>query len=289
MIDIDHLKTWIGRTEEAADVATASPVERLAALLDHEAPPWPPNALPPLAHWLYFLPNARQSEIGEDGHPKRGGFLPPVPLPRRMWAGSRLEFRTPIAIGAPMTKRSTVQSTEAKSGASGEMVFVVVRHEIALENAPAIVEEQDLVYREAPKPNASQTGKAALHEGRTSEWTRTVTPDPVQLFRYSALTFNGHRIHYDRDYARDIEGYPGLVVHGPYTASLLVDHFLRHRRGAAIAKIAFRAVRPLFDTAPFELCGSLTDTGADLWAQSASGETAMTMSVALSETHPNKS
>ena len=281
MIDIDHLKGWVGRTEEVRDVANASPIERLAALLDHETPPWRPNELPPLAHWLHFLPTARQSEIGPDGHPRRGGFLPPVPLPRRMWAGSRVELRAAIPIGAAMTKRSTVQSVELKSGASGEMVFVVVRHEIACKNAPAIVEEQDLVYREAPKPNASQTGKVAREEGRTSEWTRTVTPDPVQLFRYSALTFNGHRIHYDRDYCREIEGYPGLVVHGPYTATLLVDHLLRHRPGAAIAKIAFRAVRPLFDTAPFQLCGSLTDTGADLWARGAGGETAMTMSVAL--------
>jgi 3-methylfumaryl-CoA hydratase len=279
MIDIDHLRGWIGRTEEAADEATASPIERLAALLDHETPPWPRDALPPLAHWLYFLPKVRQSEIGPDGHPKRGGFLPPVPLPRRMWAGSRIEFLAPIPLGAAIARRSTVQSVEAKSGGSGDMVFVTVRHEIAAQGSAALVEEQDLVYREAPKPDAPASNERASAAAPVSEWSRTVTPDPVQLFRYSALTFNGHRIHYDRDYAQRTEGYPGLVVHGPYTATLLVDHFLRRHSGARISKIAFRARRPLFEDQPFRLCGRITPVGAELWACAPSGEIAMNLDV----------
>jgi 3-methylfumaryl-CoA hydratase len=279
MIDIDHLRGWIGRTEEVADVPTASPIERLAALLDYETPPWPRDALPPLTHWLHFLPKARQSEIGPDGHPRRGGFLPPVPLPRRMWAGSRIEFLAPIPIGAAMTKRSTVHSVEAKVGSSGDMVFVTVRHEITAESMAAIIEEQDLVYREAPNPDATASNERASAEAPVSEWSRTVTPDAVQLFRYSALTFNGHRIHYDRDYARDVESYPGLVVHGPYTATLLVDHFLRRQPGARIGKIAFRARGPLFEDQPVRLCGRITLAGAELWASGPSGKTAMNLDV----------
>jgi 3-methylfumaryl-CoA hydratase len=280
MTDIAHLKTWIGRTEEASDVAVPAPLAGLAALLDHEQPPWPQNELPPLAHWLYFLPHARQSKIDVDGHPKRGGFLPPVPLPRRMWAGSRLEFRAPIPIGSPMTRRSSIASVEGKSGSSGDMVFVTVRHEISYDNTPALIEEQDIVYREPPKHSAS--GGAPRSAGETpeqSDWTRTVTPDPVQLFRYSALTFNGHRIHYDRDYCRDVEGYPGLVVHGPYSATLLVDHFLRRYPRAAIARLQFRARAPVFDTAPFDLCGIMQEDGARLWTRGPSGEIAMELAL----------
>lgn len=282
MIDVAHLKTWVGRTAEASDVAAPGPLKRLAALLDHETPPWIPDLLPPLAQWLYFLPSARESELDADGHPRRGDFLPPVPLPRRMWAGSRIAFHAPVPIGATMTQQSTIGAVEAKSGASGDMVFVTVRHEISADAKLSIREEQDIVYREPPKgtaPSASQRSRAADEE-RKPEWTRTVTPDSVQLFRFSALTFNSHRIHYDREYCRRVEGYPGLVVHGPYTATLLVDHFLRHHPGARIGKLQFRAQRPLFDVAPFHLCGrNSDDSGVELWVRGPSGETAMTMRI----------
>jgi 3-methylfumaryl-CoA hydratase len=283
MLDIDHLKSWVGRTEEQSDVAAPAPLAGLAALLDHEQPPWRDGELPPLAHWLYFLPRARQSDIDIDGHPKRGGFLPPVPLPRRMWAGSRIEFQAPIAVGAAMLRRSAIASVEAKSGASGDMVFVTVRHEISSGAVPAIVEEQDIVYRDAPKADAASAGpkQRSGEETQVPEWTRTVTPDPVQLFRYSALTLNGHRIHYDRDYCRGVEGYPGLVVHGPYTATLLVDHFLRRHPQARLASLQFRARRPLFDTAAFELCGAMRKSGALLWARGPHGETAMELALRL--------
>jgi 3-methylfumaryl-CoA hydratase len=280
-VDIDHLKTWVGRSEDAFDVAHAAPLAGLAALLDHETPPWIPGEVPPLGHWLYFLPYARQSDIDADGHTKRGGFMPPVPLPRRMWAGNRIEFRSPIPLGAAMTRRSTIESVEAKSGASGEMVFVTVLHQISVDGALAITEHHDIVYREAPKAGAAPP-KSAQADPPQSEWTRVITPDPVQLFRYSALTFNGHRIHYDRDYCRDVEGYPGLVVHGPYTATLLVDHFLRRNPGAPITSLNFRARAPLFDIAPFELCGRCTESGAALWARGADGQTAMTLEIVAS-------
>jgi 3-methylfumaryl-CoA hydratase len=278
MIDIDHLKTWVGRSEDAFDVAHAAPLAGLSALLDHQTPPWIPGEIPPLGHWLYFLPYARQSDIDADGHTKRGGFMPPVPLPRRMWAGNRIAFQSAIPLGAGMTRRSTIESVEVKSGASGEMVFVTVLHEISVDGALAITEHHDIVYREAPKPGAAPS-KPARTDAPASEWTRTITPDPVQLFRYSALTFNSHRIHYDRDFCRDVEGYPGLVVHGPYSATLLVDHFLRRNPGAQIARLDFRARAPLFDTAPFELCGRNMESGAQLWARGPDGQTAMTLEV----------
>lgn len=282
MIDIAHLKSWIGRTTEQSDVAAPGPLKRLAALLDHRTAPWIADQLPPLAHWLYFLPDARQSELDADGHPRRGDFLPPVPLPRRMWAGSRIEFHSPIPINAAMTQTSAIAAVEGKSGASGEMVFVTVRHEISAGPALALVEEQDLVYREPPKPEPSGAKPArAMEPDRAAEWTRTIPPDPVQLFRYSALTFNSHRIHYDRAYCREVEGYPGLVVHGPYAATLLIDHLLRRYPRAAIARLQFRAQRPLFDIAPFDLCGRLGDGAAELWARAPSGHTAMAMAVVL--------
>jgi 3-methylfumaryl-CoA hydratase len=279
MMDIAHLKAWVGRTSESADVAARGPLKRLAALLDHETPPWIPDQLPPLAQWLYFLPSARESELDHDGHPRRGDFLPPVPLPRRMWAGSRIEFLAPIQIGAKMNQKSTIAAVEAKSGGTGDMVFVTVRHETSVGAAVAIVEEQDIVYREAPKSSATGVAQRLTEAGEGQpEWVRTITPDPVQLFRFSALTFNSHRIHYDREYCRTAEGYPGLVVHGPYTATLLVDHFLRRHPRTRMAQLQFRAQRPLFDTAPFELCGRHGEGGAELWAHGPSGETAMKMS-----------
>ena len=251
MNDIAHLKSWIGRTETIEDIASALPLAGLAALLDHETPPWRAGEVPPLGHWLYFLNRARQSQIDVDGHPRRGGFLPPIALPRRMWAGSRLEFLAPIAIGAKIARRSTIENVQSKSGASGEMMFLTVRHEIASGGVIAIREEQDIVFRDAPKTaETARPGEPAP----IADATRTITPDITQLFRFSALTFNAHRIHYDRDYARDVEGYPGLVVQGPFTAMLLMDHHLRRNPGARVGRFSFRARRPHFEGRPLGLC-----------------------------------
>jgi 3-methylfumaryl-CoA hydratase len=266
-------KDWIGKTETVEDIASSVPLAGLSALLDYDVPPRRDGELPPLSHWLYFLDHARQSQLGPDGHARRGGFLPPVELPRRMWAGSRIVFHAPVAIGAAMTRRSTVAAITEKTGASGAMVFVTVRHEISSVGELCIVDEHDIVYRQEPKPGAKAPEQK--REDRVPQYARTVTPDPVLLFRYSALTFNSHRIHYDRDYCRDVEGYPGLVVHGPLTATLLMDHFLRHNPKARIARFEFRSQSPLFDIAPFELCAD----GDALWVRGPSGETAMTAKI----------
>jgi 3-methylfumaryl-CoA hydratase len=264
-----RLQDWIGRQEIAKDVATPDPLASLAALLDHESPS--ARELPPLSHWLYFLKHVRQSELGEDGHPKRGDFLPPVELPRRMWAGGRLTFHAPIAIGSALERRSTIKDVSAKAGATGDMVFVTVSHEIFADGVAAISEEQDIVFRDMPKSAAPP----AKPETRVSQHTRRVVPDTALLFRFSALTFNAHRIHYDRDYAVNVEAYPGLVVQGPFTAILLMDHYLRQNPRARISQFRFRAQRPLFDIAPFDLCMA----GNELWTLNEARETAFTASV----------
>ena len=271
---LDELKTWVGRSETLHDLAQAAPVAALAATLDH--PPMTLEAgapLPPLWHWLYFLPMARQSEIGPDGHPRRGAFLPPVPLPRRMWAGSQFEFRTPLRLGDALQRRSTLVDVSGKSGRSGELVFVRVRHELHCNGAsePALVEFHDIVYRDAqrsddvPPPPQSAPAVAA--------WQRELRPDEVLLFRYSALTFNGHRIHYDRPYATQAEGYPGLVVHGPLIATLLLDLLRRHAPEAEVAAFRFKALRPTFDGRPMRVNGAPQPDGktVHLWAQDHEG------------------
>ncbi len=271
----ETLASWIGRTEEVCDFTSAGPVRRLAALLDHETPPWREEEVPPLGHWLYFLPETRQSELGPDGHARRGGFLPPVPLPRRMWAGSRLSFHAPLPLGAEVVRRSTIENVAEKTGRSGRLVFVTVRHEIFASGTPVLTDRHDLVYREAPGATAAPAppGVPAPADGITMR--RTIAPDPVMLFRYSALTFNGHRIHYDQDYVRGVEGYPGLVVHGPLTATLLIDLYARHNPQKRIETFEFRGVSPLFDTDSFTLLGIGREDGAELFAVNAAGHVAV--------------
>jgi 3-methylfumaryl-CoA hydratase len=272
------LARWIGKTETVTDSVTATPYAALSASLDR-APERPPvgTALPPLWHWLYFLPLYRQSEVGPDGHAKRGGFLPPVPLPRRMWAGSQFEFNRPLRVGDRITRVSTIADVTEKSGRTGPLVFVKVRHEIRANDdaSPAIVEFHDIVYREAPKPDeATPPPKAAPSQG---SWLRHWIPDDVLLFRYSALTFNGHRIHYDRKYVTEVEGYPGLIVHGPLIATLLLDLLRSKWPDAVVRRYEFRAVRPLFDINPFDVCGEPSADGKSmqLWAKDHEGWVAM--------------
>jgi 3-methylfumaryl-CoA hydratase len=273
---LDRLRDWIGRSERRSDTITAAPLAGLAATLDRvdDPEPLPGSALPPLAHWLYFLPQAAQREIGADGHPKRGGFLPPVPLPRRMWAGGRLQFERALRVGDEVERRSTITKVDAKAGRSGALVFVTVRHEISDARGLALSEEHDIVYRDNPLPGAPPPAPAPARTDE--EFGRRIVPDPVLLFRYSALTFNGHRIHYDRSYATEVEGYPGLIVHGPLIATLLVDLVRRDRPGAQIRSFAFKAASPLFDIHPFSVCGKRADDGhVDLWARNHAGELAM--------------
>jgi 3-methylfumaryl-CoA hydratase len=273
-LDIDHLRSWIGKQDSVHDRATLVPVAALAATLDRDDPqPKPGDPLPPLWHWLYFLPLARQSEIGPDGHPRRGGFLPPVPLPRRMWAGGRFTFHKPIGLEEKIARTSTVADVTVKQGRAGALCFVLVRHEVHGESGLALTEEHDIVYRDAPAPNEPPPApKAAPSDG---VWRRDLVPDPVLLFRYSALTFNGHRIHYDRKYVTETEGYPGLIVHGPLIATLLVD-LLRRSTDRPLKSFNFRAVSPLFDIAPFSVHGRPGENGqVALWARNAQGNLAM--------------
>lgn len=256
---------WIGRTETRRDLIAPAPLCGLAALLDRDAGLWEQGEAPPLAHWLYFLPTAPQSELGPDGHPKRGGFLPPIEAPRRMWAGGRLTFHAPLRAGAEVERTSTIAAVSQKQGASGEMVFVTVRHEVSTEDRIAISEEQDIVYRHAG--GAIATGAV---ETRASLRTREVNLDETTLFRFSALTFNAHRIHYDKPYAQDVEGYPNLVVQGPLIATWLMHHWCS--TGSVPRSFSFRSTAPLFAGGVARLCAG---GGGELWCLDAAGRTVM--------------
>jgi len=275
-LDTALLQTWIGRQEVRDDLVTPVPVAALSATLDEAADfPKADDILPPLWHWLYFLPLRRQSELGPDGHARRGGFLPPVPLPRRMWAGGRLEFLAPLRIGDPIRRVSTIRNVTAKSGRTGPLVFVLVRHEVFGPNGLALTEEHDIVYRDlAP---AGAPAMSAVASPADPRWERTVTPDDVLLFRYSALTFNGHRIHYDRRYVTEVEGYPGLIVHGPLLATLLAGLARTAVPDADMAAFSFRAVSTVFDIAPFRVCGRPQGSDGELllWAEKPDGTLAM--------------
>jgi 3-methylfumaryl-CoA hydratase len=274
-LDTSLLQQWIGSTETASARIDARTAAALAATLDRDLSFSSGTALPPLWHWIFFWTAAAQAELGADGHPQRGGFLPPVPLPRRMWAGGRLSFSAPLPIDVEATRTSAVKSVVAKSGVTGNLAFVTVKHEIAHNETVCVTEEHDIVYRAMPQPGApTPVAKPAPSD---PAWRRLVTPDPVLLFRYSALTFNGHRIHYDRSYVTAVEGYPGLIVHGPLIATLLADLLQRHLPEARMTSFSFRAVGTLFDTEPFALCGQPDDDGlkVSLWAQNMRGELAM--------------
>ena len=271
---VAHLQAWVGRTETLTDELNAAPVRGLSATLDRDDPaPGPGTVLPPLWHWLYFLPQHRQSEIGPDGHAKRGGFLPPVPLPRRMWAGGRLTWdaANPLVVGDAVQRTSRIASVTHKSGRTGDLLFVLVRHEIANARGLSLTEEHDIVYRAVAQPGDPVPPPVAAEPG--AAWQREIVPDDVLLFRYSALTFNGHRIHYDRRYVTEVEGYPGLIVHGPLIATLLVDLVRRHRPQAIVKGFQFKAVRPTFDLHPFRLNAQPSADGKTVrvWAQDHEG------------------
>ena len=274
---LEHLRDWTGREETVDDVVRRDAVRGLYATLDRPECLGEPLKVPQLVHWLHFHPLALQSDIGPDGHAKRGGFLPPVPLPRRMWAGSRLNFTRTPAIGERIARRSLIKDVRITEGKSGTLVFVTVQHQIRGDEGAELTDEHDIVYRAAPAPGTKPAPARAAPTGAV--WRREVTPDPVLLFRYSALTFNGHRIHYDRPYVTQVEGYPGLIVHGPLIATLLLDLFDRERPDARVSEFSFRAVSPLFDTAPFFVCGAPAQDGARVWAENATGALAMEATV----------
>lgn len=246
---------YVGKTETRRDTVWPVPIRGLAATLDiPEQEVAPDGVLPPLWHWMLFQEWAPAHGLGPDGHPKRGGFLPPVhELSRRMWAGGRITFRSPLRAGEAVTRTSRIEKIDEKSGGSGRLVFVTVQHMIEGPSGPAIEEEHDIVYRgtEGAAVRAAETAP----ESPSGGFGRTIQPDPVLLFRYSALTANGHRIHYDLDYVTREEGYPGLIVHGPLQAVLLADLVRRHRPGRRIARFSFRGRRPAFHQNPLRLVG----------------------------------
>ncbi len=281
-MDMPYLREWLGRTETCEDEVTRTPIAALSATLDRpDAPPRKGDILPPLWHWLFFLPVHRQSELGPDGHAARGGFLPPVPLPRRMWAGGRLQFHHQLRVGEAITRESRIVDVSYKEGRSGPLVFVLVRHEVSNADGVALTEEHDIVYRDNPKPDDPAPKPVAARGDH--DWMREIRPDDVLLFRYSALTFNGHRIHYDRRYVTGVEGYPGLVVHGPLIATLLLDLLRRNLPDAVVMKFSFRAIKPLFDIAPFFVCGKVEGDGkaVALWAKDERGALTMEASATL--------
>jgi 3-methylfumaryl-CoA hydratase len=271
---------WVGGTEEAEDLIALAPVQAAAATLDDITTEFAPGSpLPPLWQWFFFLPRVPHSNLGPDGHPRRAGFMPPVELPRRMFAGARMRFTRSLVIGKPAYRRSVIRAVSEKEGRSGSLVFVTVAHAISQDGATCVEEEQDIVYREAvPAVEAHTAGEPAPIPA--GSWTRTVTPDPTLLFRFAALTFNAHRIHYDRTYAATVEGYPGLVVQGPLTAVLLMELVRCHaRRG--VSAFTFRARAPLFDLAPFHLIGTPVGDRVQLEARGPEGSTALTAAAEL--------
>lgn len=259
-----NLQDWLGRKETLTDRIYPTPVKALARTLDDAGfEPVAGQPLPELWYWLYFLPMAAASEIGPDGHPKRGGFLPPVPLERRMWAGSRITFHDDLLIGEEITKDAEILKIAEKSGKTGSMVFVTVKHEVKSVRGVAVEEEQDIVY--LPKPTAFNPPPPTALPADL-QWREAYPVDPVLLFRFSALTFNAHKIHYNRQYATEEEKYPGLVVHGPLQALLLLGAAKRHHPGRKPASYTFRGMRPMLDLDPISVCGKpKADGSCDLY------------------------
>lgn len=269
--------SWIGRRQEREDRISFNLVRRIAATFS-EVAPGPGDALPPLWHWAFFQDPVDASKLGPDGHPLTGGFLPPVHNKNRMWAGSRIEFYQPLKVESVVTCISTILDVKEKAGATGSLIFVTVGHEYFQDGTRALREEQDIVYREPSPPKLS--GTEPTPQG---QWREHVDPSPTLLFRYSAVTFNGHRIHYDWPYVTEDEGYPGLVVHGPLTATLNLRAFIRANPTARLERFNFRGVRPLIAPTPFQVGGRITEPGkAMIWASNdegvaQSGEIAFTL------------
>jgi 3-methylfumaryl-CoA hydratase len=274
--DLEKLKDWIGQKESAVDYITIPSVHRLAATLDRDDPmPKAGDPLPIGWHAILFPRVVRHSQVGADGHPERGDFLPPVPLPRRMFAGKRTTFLQDLHVGDEVRRESTIEAVNVKQGRSGQMVFVTVKTDIHSPRGLALTEEQDIVYRGEPDPNAPPPPPQAAPASAT--WKNIVTPDPVMLFRYSALTFNGHRIHYDHRYVTGTEGYPDLVMNGGLT-TLLTYELARAHAKTPIRHMSSRNVRALFVNRPIHFGGEPSADGksAKLWAADKEGALALT-------------
>ncbi len=268
-----ELQNWIGKSETRVALIDVRQAEMMSATFDKPILK-SGDHLPACWHWAWFNDAKPHSELGRDGHPKRGGngLLPPIQLPRRMWAGGRLEFIKPILIGREITKRSTIQKIAEKNGSTGSLCIVTVLHELLDGDDLCISEQQNLVFREDPKPNSVKATPPTPPEAATT--SREISPDPVTMFRYSALTFNGHRIHYDVDYARDVEGYDGLVFHAPLTATLLLG-LAKEIAGKKITNFKYRATSPLFGHEKFTIHSKHEGDDIIVWAQTPAGGQAM--------------
>jgi 3-methylfumaryl-CoA hydratase len=272
-LDLDHLRQWIGRATEASDIVTAQLVKGLRATLFQEiGEPKTGDAAPFTAHWCLAQPVFPMSQLGPDGHPARGGFLPPVPLPRRMWAGGELEFLDSLRVGDEATRASRIADVTMKTGSTGTLCFVSVEHLITTARGTAIRERQDIVYRDVS--GAPQPAKPAAPPP-TAQHRESHMADPVLLFRYSALTFNGHRIHYDRDYVTKVEGYPGLIFHGPLQATFMVELAAKLHGGKPPKKFSYRGLQPLFEGSEFSINANATDNGMELWTANSAGHPTM--------------
>jgi 3-methylfumaryl-CoA hydratase len=263
-------RQWIGKSSTSTAQLHAAQANHMALMLDREPRFQVGDELPPAWHWLYFHDLAKASDLGADGHPRLGLILPPVPLPRRMWAGGSFVFHSPLRLGDTVERSSIIQSIDLKAGRSGPLYFVSVEHSFRTQATLNLVEQQTLVYRElaieaAPAP--------ALPAPAGADYACQYVLDSTALFRYSALTFNGHRIHYDLDYCRAVEGYPNLVIHGPLIATLLLDLYMQQAR--PLRQFRYRARSPLFLPHPFTVNGKAEAHSARLWASSHTGGLAM--------------
>ncbi len=281
-LDADYLGQWIGNKETTGETISVEPLHRMRATLDYAPKTMTEGeVVPALWHWVYFLKPTRASELGRDGHAAQGEFMPPVPLPRRMWAGGQVKFYAPLRVGERARRESTVRDVKIKQGLTGKLCFVEVEHAISVGDELKLSETHNIVYRDIKQPGDKKP--RAPDAPDDAQWTREVKPDSTLLFRYSALTFNGHRIHYDLDFCRHEEGYSGLVLHGPLTATLLIEMLRQQNPGKSLESCDYRAYSPLFDDASFTLNGKMDGTDAILWAANPQGRLAMKATVSFSD------
>ena len=283
-LDLDDLRTHIGRTQTATDMIQPGPANLLRLALGRPEPEYREgDLLPPAWLALYFLPRVASDALRPDGSPRDTGVVPPLALPRRMFAGERVRFHGAVRVGESLRRETRLADISVKHGGTGTLVFATVTSRVYASGGLVVEEERRTVFREEVK--AGDRNQAPRRESPPGDtpWRRSVTPDPVLLFRFSALTFNSHRIHYDRAWAMDVEGYPGLVVHGPLTTTLLIDFARDQNPGRRIAAYTTQARAPLFDTAPFELRGrpAAGGQGCELWAVTPEGTIAVSAEVEL--------
>jgi 3-methylfumaryl-CoA hydratase len=273
-LDADYLGQWIGNRETTGETISVEPLKRMRAMLDYTPKSMTDGeVVPPLWHWAYFINPVRASDLGRDGHAAQGEFMPPIPLPRRMWAGSQLKFNAPLRVGEKARRESTIRDVRLKQGRSGKLCFVEIEHAILVGDELKLTEIHNVVYRDIKQPGDDKAEPPEAPD--KAQWTREVVPDSTLLFRYSALTFNGHRIHYDLNFCHHQEGYPGLVVHGPLTATMLLETAIRHNPDRSLTACEFRAYSPLFNNVSFTLNGKIEGDDTVLWATNPDNRLAM--------------